>query len=299
MLARAFSSWRVPRTTLSRMSSATMHAGGDLADHEAHRDDRDQHDVHRIAQLLRRHRPHRRRLLLADLVRPVPREPLRRLRSGQAGVRIRPQRGHDLSDISGVGRRSGRVGSLKRGVSVTGHDLVPPCSASRPRSRSPACARRPVCVYTLTGRSGGLGPYARTHSRRRYVGGELVPRWEWRIASAAATPPRTPRPTPTATATPTGAAGRASPQGAGTPRSHAGAGLVHQRQRLSNQIQVVVARLPAFARPRRSCAVDPSRGCAARLPPRVGERRRDRRKRVAKREASSRMRGLWDHGGRR
>ena len=36
-LARAFSSWREPSTTLSRISSATMIAGRDLADHEAHR----------------------------------------------------------------------------------------------------------------------------------------------------------------------------------------------------------------------------------------------------------------------
>ena len=85
-------------------------AGGDLADHEAHRDDRDQHDVHRVAQLLRRDRPHRRRLLLADLVRPVPREPRRRLRAGQAGVRVRPQRrprrSAGVAGIRGVHRRT-------------------------------------------------------------------------------------------------------------------------------------------------------------------------------------------------
>ena len=53
-LARAFSSWRVPSTTLSTISSATMIAGRDLADEEAHDDDRDQHEVHRVLELAER-----------------------------------------------------------------------------------------------------------------------------------------------------------------------------------------------------------------------------------------------------
>ena len=87
-LARAFSSWREPSTTLRRISSATMIPVETSPIAKLTTVDRDQHDVHRIAELAQRDRPHRRRLLARDLVRSEPLETLRRVRPAQPRGRI-------------------------------------------------------------------------------------------------------------------------------------------------------------------------------------------------------------------
>ena len=50
-LARAFSSWAEPITTLNVTRPSTTSAVGDLHDREARRDHEQQHDVHRVDQL--------------------------------------------------------------------------------------------------------------------------------------------------------------------------------------------------------------------------------------------------------
>ena len=69
--------------------------GRHLADDEAHGGDRDEHQVHRLAQLRERDRRHGRRLLAADLVGPVLRQPRRRLGLGQAELGVAAEGGED------------------------------------------------------------------------------------------------------------------------------------------------------------------------------------------------------------
>ena len=56
-LARAFSSWFVPITTLNSHQAQHHQGGGDLDDREAGRDHDQQHDVHRVHQLVPRAPP--------------------------------------------------------------------------------------------------------------------------------------------------------------------------------------------------------------------------------------------------
>ena len=94
-LALALSSWREPRTTLSRMSSATMIPVGTSPMTKLTAVTAMSMMRHRLAQLLDRDLPDRRRLLTGELVRAVARQPGRGLGLGQPVVGVGLEGGDD------------------------------------------------------------------------------------------------------------------------------------------------------------------------------------------------------------
>ena len=105
-LARAASSWRVPRPRLRSTSRSTTKRGRHLADDQAGDRDDDQHDVHRVPELAEGDLPHRGLRLLLQLVRAVADEPVRGLGRGQPPLEIGVQQlGHLLRRL-GVPRRA-------------------------------------------------------------------------------------------------------------------------------------------------------------------------------------------------
>ena len=94
MLARACSSCRVPRTTLSRIRSATITAVDTSPITQAHHGDRDEHQAHGLPELGEGHLPGRGRRLGRDLVGPLAGEPRGRLARGQARRAVGPHLGH-------------------------------------------------------------------------------------------------------------------------------------------------------------------------------------------------------------
>ena len=104
-LARAFSSWFEPITTLNVTRPSDEQPGRHLPDHEAGHGDDQQHDVHRVRQLAPRDVPHARGRLRRQLVRAVLRRSAARPRRRRGPAPDRPSAATPRRPRTGCARR--------------------------------------------------------------------------------------------------------------------------------------------------------------------------------------------------
>ena len=163
-LARAFSSWFEPMTTLNVTSASTTRPVAICPIAKLATDDDQQHDVHRVDSWPRATVPHARRRLGGQLVRPVLGQPPLHLRDGQPLVRIDthlrchiPRRQRIPGD--GAARvLSGSSGHLSSSTTFLGHAHALPEPDPMVAERSGGGVTRPGVIPVS-------GP--QHHSRRR------------------------------------------------------------------------------------------------------------------------------------